>query len=150
MRNYAVVVGVILLIGLGLWFGPRFMIRARFAGFPGHYKCENFGIPDKEYANFRISEDLNIYAAKPGGFETHIGQLKLSERSQTRARLELSMDVVHAPTLQLDPFAQHVAEGVGGSLVFSASRENNMLYSEPCSRVDSAAEKSDSTLPAGP
>jgi hypothetical protein len=132
MRVILFVVGGVL-IGVGVWLMPRFMNNVKFEGFPGVYICEDFGMPDKEHNTIQIDQDLNVAGIKGQEMVT-IGKLKPIDNSKNRARIDLSMELVHSPSFSLDPFAEHVAEGVGNSLVLSATRDGKLLYSQPCFR----------------
>ena len=126
-------VGAAVLIGVGLMLAPKFMTGVRFAGFPGVYICEDFGLPDKTHSTFRVDDELNIFSAKDSA-EVKLGKLKPIEESKTRAKMEISMELVHAASFAYDPFADYLAEGVGNALVFSATKDKELLFSSPCYR----------------
>ena len=126
-------VGVAILIGVGLMLAPKFMTGVRFAGFPGVYICEDFGLPDKAHSTFRVDDALDVFSAKETT-EVKLGRLKPIEGSRTRAKLEISMELVHAASFAYDPFADYLAEGVGNALVFSATKDKELLFSSPCYR----------------
>ena len=130
--KWFVIILALLALGLGLWFAPKFLSRARFAGFPGTYACEDFGLPDAAHPTIRIDESFNLYGV--GEKEVLVGRLQALDGSKSRARLELSGELVHSADFALDPFDEHRVEGVGGSVVLSATRDGKLLYSHPCYR----------------
>ena len=121
------------LVGLMVWFAPKWFSRAKFAGFPGVYICKDFGMPDDTFNTLRIDEKMNLFGVS-GDKEVAVGQLTLIEGSKVRARITFLPEIVHSATFALDPAAEHVAEGLGDSLVMSATHEAKLLYSEPCYR----------------
>lgn len=126
-------IGAAVLIGVGLMLAPKFMTGVRFGGFPGVYICEDFGLPDKAHSTFRVDEELSVFSAKDST-EVMLGKLKPIDGSQTRAKLEISMELVHAASFAYDPFAAYLAEGVGNALLFSATKDKELLFSSPCYR----------------
>jgi hypothetical protein len=121
------------LIGVGLMLAPKFMSGIKFAGFPGVYICKEFGLPDNEHSTLRVDENFDMFGVK-GTAEVKVGKLKPIENSKNRAKIELSMELVHAAAFKSDPFADYLAEGVGNSLVLSATKEQQLLFSQPCFR----------------
>ncbi len=129
----AIFTAIAVLCGLGLWFAPRFLNKVRFEGFPGVYICEEFGLPDKDHSTIRVDENLNVFGVKDST-EMMVGTLRPIGESRTRSKRELSNAAIEASGSSLDPAAEHVAEGIGNSLVFSATRDAKLLYSQACFR----------------
>ena len=123
----------VVLLALLVWFAPKWFSRAKFAGFPGVYICKDFGMPDDTHSTLRIDEQMRLFGVSAEG-EVAVGQLSLIEGSKVRARITFLPEVIHSATFALDPAAEHVAEGLGDSLVMSATHEGKLQYSEPCFR----------------
>jgi len=118
-------------IGFGWWLRARMSVP--FTGFTGQYECGDFGLPDKNYNILRfnmISEDqFTVDALK--GSETHeVGRLR--PQSSSLARLELATSLVHAPTLPLNPLAEHFFEGRGKTVALVGGQDGKVLYRYVC------------------
>lgn len=75
----------------------------------------------------RIDEGLSLFGMK-GDQEVKLGTLE--KTSGNRATLKIAPDLAASP--RLDPLAEHLAEGVGSTVVFSGVRDGELLYSKPC------------------
>lgn len=113
------------------------MVAMMFAGqprpfkeMPGLYRCENFGVPDANYNRLRITEDMTL-VGMAGEKTFNIG--RLAPRDQG-AELEYSMEMVHFPSFNLDPFTPPRLYVYKSSLEFTA-KEKEKTFTVTCERM---------------
>jgi hypothetical protein len=120
-------------VGFGFWLRMRMSVP--FTGFAGEYQCGDFGLPDKNYNVLRftpIGEDRVSVDSLHGSETQEVG--RLTQQSKSLGRLELSMGMLHSPSLTLNPLAEHIVEGSGKSISIIGRQEGKVLYRHSCTR----------------
>lgn len=127
------ITGLIGAAAIGWWFKQR--SSGPFTGFEGHFACEDFGLPDKNYNVLRmqmVGDKLTMDALFKS--QSHpVGRLELL--SPSLARLDLDTILTHSPNLSLNPLAEHMIEGRGDRIEVVGRREGKDLYRFRCSRT---------------
>ncbi len=126
-----ITVGV-LALAIGWWMKTRMSVS--FTGFEGHYACDDFGLPDKNYnvMRFQAAGDRIVMDALFKSQSHAVGRLEI--QSSSLARLDMDTSLVHSPTLPLNPLAEHFIEGKGERIAIVGRREGKELYRFSCKR----------------
>lgn len=123
----------VIAIAIGAWL--RFRMSVPFTGFTESYQCGGFGLPDKSYNVIRFT-DLGENRVRVDSLldsrTYEVGRLSL--QSSSLARFELATELVHSPTLPLNPLAEHFMEGRGKSVFIVGRLEGREIYRFECRR----------------
>ncbi len=124
-------VGVFVLL-FAWWVKTRMSVP--FTGFDGHYACEEFGLPDKNYNVMRFQTEGNrVIMDALFKSQTHpVGRLEI--QSSSLARLDMDTSLTHSPTLSLNPLAEHFIEGKSDRIEIVGRHEGKELYRFVCRR----------------
>lgn len=120
-------------LALAWWFKNK--MSGPFTGFEGHYACESFGLPDPNYnvMRFQMVGDKLIMDSLYKSQSHAVGRLE--PQSPTLARLDLDTSLTHAPTLSINPLAEHLVEGHANRIEIVGRREGKELYRFRCTQT---------------
>lgn len=118
----------------GAWLRARMSVP--FTGFEGHYECGGgFGLPEPAFnvMRFQSEGDRVVIDALNKSQTWRVGMLEI--KSSSLARLDLDSSLMHAPTLPLNPLAEHFIEGKRNTIQIVGRQEGKELYRFSCSQV---------------
>lgn len=131
-RGLAVTTILTLAFGLGGLVLYRMKSTRPYISIPGNYVCEGFGLPNADSNRLRIEGDFRVVGE---GKNTVTEAGKLVQKNDTQGSLDISMDLVHNPKFNLDPFTPMTFEGVGSGLQIKYAIPNQGTKTANCTRM---------------